>query len=113
MTERQAALLTYHRDIAFFATLPKTPVFVILDLDDSVGMEIASYYQASCAEKRDAIKTTGAYPAFTLALTAKDANALLAHGWPNARKIGDIPAGMIPVILISEGRCIVVLIRRW
>jgi len=112
MTERQGALLSYHRDIAFFATLPKTPVFVILDLDDSVGMEIASYYQHNCVEKRDAIKAGGAYPAFTLALTLNDANALLGHGWPNARKIGDIPVGMIPVILVSEGRCLVVLIRR-
>ena len=112
MTERQAALLSYHRDIAFFATVPKTPVFVILDLDDSVGMEIASYYQPNCAEKRDAIKTTGAYPAFTLGLTLNDANALLGHGWPSARKIGEIPVGMIPVILVSEGRCLVVLIRR-
>ena len=112
MTERQGALLSYHRDIAFFATVPKTPVFVILDLDDSVGMEIASYYQPNCAEKRDAIKAGGAYPAFTLALAVKDANALLGHGWPDARKIGDIPEDMIPVILISEGRCLVVLIRR-
>ena len=112
MTERQAALLSYHRDIAFFATVPKTPIFVILDLDDSVGMEIASYYQPNCAEKRDAIKTTGAYPAFTLGLTLNDANALLGHGWPSARKIGEIPVGMIPVILVSEGRCLVVLIRR-
>ena len=112
MTERQAALLSYHRDIAFFATVPKTPVFVILDLDDSLGMEIASYYQPNCAEMRDAIKTTGAYPAFTLGLTLNDANALLGHGWPIARKIGEIPVGMIPVILVSEGRCLVVLIRR-
>ena len=112
MTERQAALLSYHRDIAFFATVPKTPVFVILDLDDSVGMEIASYYQPNCAEKRDAIKTTGAYPAFTLGLTLNDANALLGHGWPSARTIGEIPESMMPVILISEERCVVVLIRR-
>ena len=112
MTERQGALLSYHRDLAFFATLPKTPVFVILDLDDSVGMEIASYYHPNCSEKRDAIKAGGAYPAFTLALTVKDANALLCHGWPSARKIGAIPEGMIPVILVSEGRCLIVLIRR-
>ena len=112
MTERQGALLSYHRDLAFFATLPKTPVFVILDLDDSVGMEIASYYHHNCVEKRDAIKAGGAYPAFTLALTLNDANALLGHGWPSARKIGEIPVGMIPVILVSEGRCLVVLIRR-
>jgi hypothetical protein len=112
MTERQATLLAYHRDIAFFATIPKTPVFVILDLDDSVGMEVASYYQHNCAVKRDAIKAGGAYPAFTLGLTLNDADALLGHGWPSARKIGAIPEGMIPVILISEGRCLVVLIRR-
>ena len=112
MTKRQAALLTHHRDLAFFSTIPKIPVFVILDLDDSVGMEIASYYHHNCAVKRDAIKAGGAYYAFTLALTLNDANALLGHGWPIARKIGEIPVGMIPMILISEGRCLVVLIRR-
>ena len=112
MTSRQTALLNYHRDVAAFGTSTKAPIFVILDLDDSVGFEIASNYQPNCATKRDAIKATGAYPAFTLALTVKDANSLLAHGWPNARKIEDIPVGMIPVILISEGRCLVVLIRR-
>jgi len=112
MTPRQTALLNYHRDVAAFGTSAKAPVFVILDLDDSVGFEIASNYQPNCAEKRDAIKEKGAYPAFTLALTVKDANVLLAHGWPNAKKIGAIPEGMIPVILISEERCVVVLIRR-
>ena len=112
MTLRQTALLNYHRDVAAFGTSAKSPVFVILDLDDSVGFDIASNYQPNCAKKRDAIKATGAYPAFTLALTVKDANTLLAHGWPNAKKIGAIPEGMIPVILISEERCVVVLIRR-
>jgi len=112
MTPRQSAILNYHRDVASFGTSPKAPVFVILDLEDSVGFEIASYYQPNCAEKRDAIKAGGAYPAFTLALTIKDANALLAHGWPNAKQIAAIPAGMIPVILISEERCLSVLMRR-
>ena len=112
MTPRQTALLEYHRDVAAFGTSSKAPVFVILDLDDSVGFEIASLYQPNCAEKREAIKVGGAYPAFTLALTLIDANALLGHGWPSARKIGEIPVGMIPVILVSEGRCLVVLIRR-
>ena len=112
MTERQTALLEYHRDVAAFGTSTKAPVFVILDLDDSVGFEIASNYQPNCAAKRDAIKETGAYPAFTLALTVKDANTLLAHGWPNAKKIGTIPDGMVPIILISEERCAVVLMRR-
>ena len=63
MTLRQTALLEYHRDLAAFATGAKAPVFVILDLDDSVGFEIASHYQPNCAEKRDAIKDTGAYRA--------------------------------------------------
>ena len=112
MTSRQTALLNYHRDVAAFGTSTKAPIFVILDLDDSVGFEIASNYQSNCAEKRDAIKATGAYPAFTLALTVKDANTLLAHDWPNAKKIGAIPEGRIPVILISEERCVVVLVRR-
>jgi len=112
MTPRQTALLNYHRDVAAFGTSAKAPVFVILDLEDSVGFAIASNYQPNCAEKRDAIKASGAYPAFTLALRVKDANTLLGHGWPNAKKIGTIPEGMIPLILISEERCVVVLIRR-
>ena len=112
MTPRQTALLNYHRDVAAFGTSAKAPVFVILDLEDSVGFDIASNYQPNCAEKRDAIKASGSYPAFTLALTVKDANTLLGHGWPNAKKIDTIPEGMIPLILISEERCVVVLIRR-
>jgi hypothetical protein len=112
MTSRQSALLEYHNDLAAFATSVKAPVFVILDLDDSVGFEIASNYQPNCAEKRDAIKAAGAYPAFTLALTVNSANALLAHGWPNAGKIATIPEGMVPIILISEERCVVVFVRR-
>ena len=112
MTPRQTAILNYHRDVAAFGTSAKAPVFVILALEDSVGFEIASNYQPNCAEKRDAIKDTGAYPAFTVALAVKAANALLAHGWPNAKKIGAIPEGRIPVILISEERCAAVFIRR-
>jgi len=112
MTPRQTAILDYHRDVASFGTSPKAPVFVILDLEDSAGFEIASYYQPNCALKRDAIKAGGAYPAFTLALTVKDANVLLAHGWPNAKQIVAIPDGMIPVILICEERCLSVLMRR-
>ncbi len=112
MTPRQTSILNYHRDVAAFGTSAKAPVFVILDLEDSVGFEIASHYQPNCVAKRDAIKDTGAYPAFTLALPVHDANTLLAHGWPNAKKIGAIPESMIPVILISEERCVVVLVRR-
>ncbi len=112
MTPRQLAILNYHQDVASFGTSPKAPVFVILDLEDSAGFEIASHYQANCAEKRDAIKESGAYPAFTLALPVKDANALLAHGWPNAKPIGAIPDDRVAVILICEERCLSVLVRR-
>jgi hypothetical protein len=85
----------------------KTPVFVILDLEDPVGFKIASMFLPNCTEKRDAIKDTGAYPAFTLALPVKDANAMLAHGWPQMKAIADPPpADMVPVLLVSEGRCL-------
>ncbi|GAB4171012.1 MAG: hypothetical protein Fur0032_10130 [Terrimicrobiaceae bacterium] len=56
------------------------------------------------------IKASGAYPAFPLVLAISGANALLAHGWPEAKKIGAIPEGMVPGMLISEGRCLVVLL---
>lgn len=85
---------------------------MILDLDDSVGFEIASHFQTNCGEKRDTIKDTGAYPAFTLALPVKDANAMLAQEWPNAKPIPSFPQNMVPVMLISEGRCLVALVPR-
>ena len=78
MTECQGAVIAYHRDVADFGPSAKAPVFVILDLDDSVGFKIASIYQPNCAERGGAIEATGAYPAFTLALAVKDANTLLA-----------------------------------
>jgi len=112
MTPRQADILDHHRDLASFGTTPNAPVFVILDLEDSAGFEIASCLQSNCADKRDEIKSAGSYPAFTLALSIKDANALLAHGWPALKKIETIPEGMVPVILISEERCLSVLTKR-
>jgi len=112
MTARQLAILNYHRDLASFGTSAKAPVFVILDLDDSIGFEIASVYQKDITEKREAIKSSGAYPAYTLALPVNDANALLRHGWPNAKQITDIPEGRVPVILVCEERCVVALIPR-
>jgi hypothetical protein len=112
MTARQIAILNYHRDLAAFSTTAKNPVFVILDLDDSIGFAIASQYQPNCADRRDAIKTSGSYPAFTLTLPLADANALLAQGWPKARKIPPIPAGAVAVMLISEERCLTVLIPK-
>ena len=77
MNARQHALLEYHRDIAEFSTSEKTPVFVILDLDDPVAFGIASEFQPNCAEKRDAIKAGNAYPAFTLVLSVEQANKFL------------------------------------
>jgi len=112
MTTRQKAILNYHRDIAAFATNPARPVFVILDLDDSVGFALASNMQDNCAQKRDAIKASGAYPAFTLVMPVADANRLLADGWPNAKPIESIPEGMVVIMLISEERCLTVLVRK-
>jgi len=77
MTSRQTALLDYRQDLAAFGTNAKAPVFVILDLDDSVGFEIASHYQPNCTEKRDAIKDTGAYP-FAVVACAGTAGLMFA-----------------------------------
>jgi len=51
-----------------FRATEKTPAFVILDLEDSIGFEIASHFHANCADNRNSIKNTRAYPAFTLVL---------------------------------------------
>jgi hypothetical protein len=112
MNARQHALLEYHRDIAEFSTSEKTPVFVILDLDDPVAFGIACEFQPNCAERRDAIKAGNAYPAFTLVLSVEQANKFLEHGWPNAKPIAAVPQGMIAVMLISEGRCLCGLVAK-
>jgi len=109
MTPRQTALLEYHRDVAALGTTPKAPVLVILDLEDVVAFEIASVYQPNCAQNRDTIKAAGAYPAVVLALPIEGANALIARISP-AKKIRAIPDGMIPMIVVSEARCLVALV---
>ena len=112
MTPRQKELLQYHQDVAVFATSEKVPVFVILDLDDREGFAIASEFEPACAEKRDAIKDSGSIPAFTLAMPIAGANALLADGWPYAKPIPPVPSDMVAIILISDGRCLALLIKK-
>ena len=112
MNTRQRALLEYHRDIAEFATNAKSPVFVILDLDDPVAFAIASALQPNCADKRDAIKAGNAYPAFTLVMPIDQANKLLDEGWPNAKPITALPEGMMAVMLVSEGRCVCGFVKK-
>jgi hypothetical protein len=113
MTQRQLALINYHRDVASFASTPEAPVFVILDLEDRAGFEIASMMHPNCAEKRDSIKASGSIPAFTLALSVAAANAFIKQSWPQMKRIADPPLpGMIPMLVISEDRCLSVLIPK-
>ena len=112
MTPRQTAILKYHRDIALFAVTKPEEVFIILDLEDREGFAIASELHPDCAMKREAIKAGGAYPAFTLIAPRTDANRLLAHGWPRAKSIPSIPKDRVAMMLISDGRCVIVFIPR-
>ena len=93
MTERQLAFLKYHQDVASFGTSSKAPVFVILDLEDESGFEIAQHYLPNCANNRDSIKASGAYPAYTLAMPVDAANGLIAHGWPGMKPMAVACAG--------------------
>jgi hypothetical protein len=107
MTERQLALIKYHRDLAEFAVSKEAPVFVILDLEDPDGFAIAAHYQTNCADRRDAIRESGSIPALTLAMSVKDANKFIAQGWPSLKRLSDPPPkNMIPTLLISEERCL-------
>jgi hypothetical protein len=112
MTKRQLSLLDYHLDVARLTTSQANPVFVILDLDDTEGFKIASEFTENCAEKRDAIKASGSIPAYTLACALGAANALLAHGWPGAKRLGNIPPDKFPIMLVSDGRCLTVLVDK-
>jgi hypothetical protein len=112
MNKRQLSLIEYHRDVASFAVTPVQPVFVILDLEDEAGFEIASTMQANCADKRDSIKASGSIPAFTLLLSIPDANRLIENGWPQMKRISPPPTGMIPMLVISDDRCLSVLIPK-
>lgn len=112
MTERQLTLLRYHADLALFATSQSTPVFVILDLEDPDGFELASQFTTNVADRRDATLSNGEIPAFTLALTVKDANKLIACGWPKLKRITPPSAQYVPVLLFSSGTCLSVLLPR-
>jgi len=113
VSPRQMALLEYHRDVAAFAVTKPNTVFVILDLEDREGYAIAKELNPQSAEKRTAIAESGCYPAFTLTVSRDHANRLLAHGWPKAKPIPAIDdAGVIPIMLISDGRCVCLLMRR-
>jgi hypothetical protein len=68
-------------------------------------------FTENCAEKRDAIKASGSIPAYTLACALGAANALLAHGWPGAKRLGSIPPDKFPIMLVSDGRCLTVMIE--
>ena len=113
MTPRQKALIDYHRDLAAFAATKPDDVFVILDLEDREGYAIAKEFDPKSAEKRDIIAETGSIPAFTLTLSLEDANALLAHGWPGAKQIpGAAGPEMIPMMVVSDGRCMCLFLGR-
>ena len=112
MTPRQTALLSYHHDIALFTTTALVPVLVVLDLEDSVGFQIGSVFRRDCGEQRDRIRESGAYPALTITMTLSDANRLLSLGWPESRKIENLHGNMSCVILVSDERCLTVLLPR-
>lgn len=112
MTPRQTAILSYHHDIAVLTTTAQNPVLIVLDLEDSVGFAIASVFRKDCSEQRDRIRECEAYPALTLTMTLCDANKLLALGWPDSRRIDKVPGDMSCVILVSEERCLTVLLPR-
>ena len=111
MTPRQKALIDYHRDLAAFAATKPDDVFVILDLEDREGYAIAKEYDPKSAEKRDIIAEQGCYPAFTLTLPRDQANKLLDHGWPGAKHIPAAGKDMIPMMVVSDGRCMCLFIR--
>ena len=106
MNNRQSALLNYHRDLAAFSVTKENPVFVILDLDDSLAFKIACTLQPNCADARDSIKDTNALPAMTILISIETANKMLEEEWPNVKRLTTIPRGMVAMMLISSGRCL-------
>lgn len=112
MSPRQEALLRYHADLAAFATNKSHPVFLILDLEDADGFEIACQFEPNCVDRRDAIRDADAIPAYTLALSVDDANQLTAHGWPKLKRIGASLKEFTPVLVISGGTCLSVLLPK-
>lgn len=112
MTPRQKALIQYHSDLAAFATNKKYPVFVILDLEDPDGFEIACQFEPNCSDRRDAIRASDTIPAYTLALSITDANRLIASGWPELRQLQPPPPKFTPVLLFSGSTCLSVLLPK-
>jgi hypothetical protein len=112
MTPRQKALIDYHRDVAAFAVTKPDTVFVILDLEDREGYAMAKELSPQSAEKRQIIAESGSIPAFTLTLPRDQANKLLDHGWPGAKHIPAAGPELVPIMLVSDGRCMCLFTRR-
>ena len=112
MTPRQKALVDYHRDLAAFAVTKPDTVFVILDLEDREGYAMAKELNPQAADKRDIIAESGSIPAFTLTLPRAQANKLLDHGWPEAKHIPAAGPDLVPIMLVSDGRCMCLFVRR-
>lgn len=64
------------------------------------------------AEKRQIIAESGSIPAFTLTLPRDQANKLLTHGWPASKHIPAAGREMVPMMVISDGRCMCLFVRR-
>jgi hypothetical protein len=112
MTNRQQSLLDYYADLAEFFFSKQRAVFVILDLEDPDAFEIAEKMEPGAKEFRDQAIANDLLPALSMSISIRDANGLIASGWPKLRKIRKIPDGFAPVLLISFGGCLSALVPK-
>jgi hypothetical protein len=110
MTNRQQCLLDYYGELAAFHFNNTLPVFVILDLEDPDAFEIAELMEPGAKEFRDQAIANDLLPSLSMNISIRDANGLIACGWPKLRKIRKIPDGFVPVLLISSGVCLSALV---
>ena len=112
MTPRQKALIEDHEHVVRLGRGERGQVAVVVDLEDREGYAIAKEFDPKSAEKRDIIAEQGCYPAFTLVLPRDQANMLLDHGWPGAKHIPAAGPELVPMMVVSDGRCMCLFVRR-
>ncbi len=106
MTDRQKALLDYHKDLAEFSCLGYRRVFWILDLVDLVALDLAVEFGHDRAQMLDKINATvsiGSIPAATVATPLVVLNAYRVAAMEKP-EIADPGETFYLIVLATEGK---------
>jgi hypothetical protein len=110
MTQRQLALLEYHRDVGDFATTATHPAVFILDLDDREARTIAAITEPDpkkIEDHRATCAATDCFPSLVVATDIGATNAILEGFGISAKP--EPPRSMFYIVIVSTGVVVALL----